>query len=613
MKFVLEEPDEVQLELADAPPKEPVGQAPRHVPDTPAQPPQINTASAAPPAPQQPAAQPEQIPDFGAPTIKVDDDIRPSKRRRRGSKKRSNNVIVQVIAGGLGVICVFGLLFWGLSSMKAPAIEVAVKNNTPPANDPSQTTSPVSNGVIDGGKSRGEMLLDAIPGSGNPITLKYVPAGTSMVIHLHPSRFWGATADATALRQSLEPLSTWAGTRIEEIALAPPEEVDELLISLMLGALGEEPRYVAVIRYKTGRQKSALIKTMQGVRSDQYARPVYMAGDRAYLIGDEVDQEQRPLVVVSAPVDYAEELPEAIVAPGLAGRAIEAMLSTTDRSRLFTLVGLQNDLKVHGPALIPEDTLPLVRQFAEAIGDQTDSFQFNLQMSGDEFFTQLVLQPSSFANKSQYARKVHGQLEAIPQSLATLRSQLDPPEVGKHQVIEQMPTFFEAWLTSSIHDTLGSQVIYVSRLPAIAAPNIALASVLTWKESIWAAEHPQTAVAQANTPKAPTLPDKVIDRLKLPIDIEFSRTPLQEAFAYIAEESKVKIEIDGDALKFSGYTKNMPQIMTLGKAPATTAIQKIISQYDAMCVVVEEDKSRMLVTTKSFAKDQGLTPTDLNQ
>jgi hypothetical protein len=107
------------------------------------------------------------------------------------------------------------------------------------------------------------------------------------------------------------------------------------------------------------------------------------------------------------------------------------------------------------------------------------------------------------------------------------------------------------------------------------------------------------------------LPATIAERLKKKIDVDFRRTPLQEAFAYIGDEIKVTFDIDGDALKLSGYTKNMPQEFKMDQAPATQALQEILKKYDKMCLVVDEQKKIALITTFPVAEQQGLKPYSL--
>ena len=92
-------------------------------------------------------------------------------------------------------------------------------------------------------------------------------------------------------------------------------------------------------------------------------------------------------------------------------------------------------------------------------------------------------------------------------------------------------------------------------------------------------------------------------------DLEFSRKPLQEVFAYMGDKTKVTIVIDGDALKSDGYTKNMPQTFSLGNCPATKGILTILTAptQEKLCLVVNDAKMEALITTITAATDQKLT------
>ena len=107
-------------------------------------------------------------------------------------------------------------------------------------------------------------------------------------------------------------------------------------------------------------------------------------------------------------------------------------------------------------------------------------------------------------------------------------------------------------------------------------------------------------------PEAPTvvkLASTVLERLKTEFEIEFSRKPLADAFSYLGEETQVEFVIDGDALKMAGYTKNMPQTFSLGKAPGTKGIYTILTwpMQEKLCLVIDDAKMQALITTTAAA------------
>ena len=65
-----------------------------------------------------------------------------------------------------------------------------------------------------------------------------------------------------------------------------------------------------------------------------------------------------------------------------------------------------------------------------------------------------------------------------------------------------------------------------------------------------------------------------------------------------------------EALKAAGFTKNMPQTMTLGKVTGLEAIAAIMKKYEKekvpMVLVIDEGKKLALITTKDFAEKDSL-------
>jgi hypothetical protein len=194
---------------------------------------------------------------------------------------------------------------------------------------------------------------------------------------------------------------------------------------------------------------------------------------------------------------------------------------------------------------------------------------------------------------------------------------MDPRHAGARQLIGRLPAMMEAVRQSTVATTGERRVQFTSLLPAKAAPNLALASLLAWDESRRIPAASAQAPVGAAGPTA-TRPTTVAERLKLPVEAEFRRMPLRDAMAYICGEIDVELSIDGDALKDAGYTQNMPQEFNLGKVPADVAIGRIVGQYTGdgkeelrMVVIIDESTGTVHVSTKKFADLQQLTPLSL--
>lgn len=141
-------------------------------------------------------------------------------------------------------------------------------------------------------------------------------------------------------------------------------------------------------------------------------------------------------------------------------------------------------------------------------------------------------------------------------------------------------------------------------LPAKAAPNLALGTLLTWDEVRRGGGPSTTAVAAAAIKT-----EKVAVRLKKEILAEFSRMPLEQAVKYIGEETGVDFTVDGEALRQTGYTRNMPQTMSLGKVPASRALKEMlsVSNQKDLAVYVDEAAGTAVMSTRPALKQQGKT------
>ncbi len=108
-------------------------------------------------------------------------------------------------------------------------------------------------------------------------------------------------------------------------------------------------------------------------------------------------------------------------------------------------------------------------------------------------------------------------------------------------------------------------------LPERAGPNLALGTLLTWNQTTLA-DYGQKSRAPTNSGDEPKLPDKIADRLKKKITVDYRRTPLQDAIASIAEDTGVKIKLDGPGMKLAGVTQNETQTFQMEDVPASDVL-----------------------------------------
>ncbi len=114
------------------------------------------------------------------------------------------------------------------------------------------------------------------------------------------------------------------------------------------------------------------------------------------------------------------------------------------------------------------------------------------------------------------------------------------------------------------------------------------------------------------------LPDKVIDRLKVPVTAKFT-LPLEVAFQELFAAVDVKCVVDGVALKSSGITKNEVQKLSQENKPLHKVIQAILERsdrkqtYPDLVLCIDEEKQLVTLTTRADAAFKKLTPVDFEQ
>ena len=593
--FVLQEPEEVQLELADPEPAA-VGKAAHWVPDGRA------AATAARPVAGRPQANGAASAGSVIPNMPVlDANEGAASRLKDLQKKNAKRRNAGLVIGAVVALAVGGVTFYAM-------------NYAPRKPTPAQEQN-ADLGHVDLPPQFGEDDLTAdqkfaaggSPTKGKPIELQYIPFGTQVVINIRPAELWAKESLGEELRFCLTPLAKLLEVKFEELFKFKPEQIAEAQICLIPGTQGTLPEVAAVIHLVEEAKKSQLV-TEFGQRIDDFDYPVYMSGERAYLIAD-----QKTLAV--GPRSQASEMVAAIMGRNPASDGIDELLPMTDRDRHITVVFVPRAIRLHSPWWFPENLKPFALKGCDWFGDEVESVAWSFHLGEKTFYSDMILRNVTGVSSPSLEREIRGKLNKLPHELLDTVRMMEPREVGKRKVIGRLPKMTEVFALSSILSHGPRHVQMITPLSDRAAPNLALGTLLAWDESTRTDFTKERVTRPSDEPK---LPDLIADRLKMKIDIEFNRTPLQDAVAFIAGEIKTTIDIDGDALKGGGFTKNMPQNFKGDKMTALEAIAKILEKYQApdkpgqtMVIVVDEAKKRILFSTQGFCEQQKLTPYDV--
>jgi hypothetical protein len=238
--FVLEEPAEVQLELAEP---EPAGVG-KWIPEN------HTTVAASRPAPARPQPAPVApapiaiaplIPDLGS-------DDGAATRLRKMKKKNAQRQMVGRAVGVAIALAIGGVAYVALSSMpqkpEAGAGLVAERPAEPAAAVAPLSTAkdiPVDNPFL----ARGN------PTKGPKIELQYIPFGTQVVLNIRPAELWEKESLGEELRYCLPPLAKLLEAKFEEWFKLKPDQIEARCGCRGSSRDGSEEEPVARIRRTT--------------------------------------------------------------------------------------------------------------------------------------------------------------------------------------------------------------------------------------------------------------------------------------------------------------------------------------------------------------------------
>lgn len=593
-----EEEDEVELQLAGSPdPAQPaVGVGARWVPDNAAAPPTPVPApggSQLPAPPQQPAGTPAAPvfetapqPSGGLQLAAEDQGGAAQLKAIRQKAARRRNL---AIAFGILTACALGGAIYAARDFSRSAKEQAARDAAPKrdeetasAKEELEKTTAIANA--------------ASPTSGEKLRLNALPMGAQMLINLRPAELWAEGTKTEEVRYCLGPLGVWAGEQIRSLTNREPAEIEQMIIAVIPGEVGEPADTAAVFQLKEEAKKSQLLLEFGGDRSDEFGYPVYLGDERSYLIKD-------LKTIAVCPTALAQEMAQSVEIANPQNDGVDAMIHQSDADRHLTVIFNPRSMARHRDTIFPEVTWKMIDRFTEFFNDEEiETVLWSFHFDDRKFFSEILMRNRGIIKEHLLHREMQKKLRQAPYDIWHMVEKMNPTVIGHRKIIGRFPAMTQVFAKSTIGGKGSRFAQLVTSIDERAAPNLALGALLTWDEST------RTDFSKAAPVKpiqsGPKLPDLIADRLKTKVEVEFNRTPLQEAFAFIAEECKTGVDIDGDALKDKGYTKNMAQTFSLNKT-GMDAIKAILDRYESMCVVIQEDKKQFLITTESFAAKNG--------
>jgi phage FluMu protein Com len=516
-------------------------------------------------------------------------------KRKKKSSLVSNLVVLIMFlaAGGAGY-------FYYTNYMQNQQTNLAEDNTSTP-----QTTAANDAEVVvfqrEKRKNAYQELQELNPTQGPGISLQLLPAGVRMLIHLRPAEIFGDDDRWAEIRACLGPLMPWVETNIKNYCFFTPDKIESVLFGIVLGPRGSIPDVACVVHLKEEIKLREFLDQTQSIPQFNIGDDVYVTGRTAFLVQD-------PKTIAFCPNDLIQDVIDFRGKEPISTEGLKVLSPQINQSRHIMIAFENEDLLQHLETLFAENTRPFVKSMLEWIGDDVETTLYSVQVD-EPFYAELLVRNTTITKPVQVEQQLQEHLAKLPQELVTLTRKMRPRQKGYQQLIGRLPAMMEVFTmcTESAHDSRA--VRFLTLLPAKAAPNLATASLLSWDESTrtnFAAADIQMATKDES---GKNLPKGIAARMNTKIDVEFSRTPLQDAFDYIANEVEIKVEIDGDALKSGAYTKNMPQTFSKQQATVAEICQEIVKKYnqtEVMCISIDEKTDTLHVLTVSAAKARGM-------
>jgi len=438
------------------------------------------------------------------------------------------------------------------------------------------------------------------PTEGKPISLKMVPLGARLVVHLRPAEIWSTSDEAEEFRACLGPLVPAFEARLAELALFRPQDLESVLLSFI--PISREDFAVAVVaRTVADIKRSDLIQRFNGELIDLPV-PHYVGPDRVWLIAD-------TRTFASAPKDMKETFLDSAKGALDASEGLETLLARSDAARHFTFLGEVEDLRNGITTLVPPTAQPLLRSVVDLLGDdsETVTWSFHLGDLEDEgnFFSEVHVRNRSTRSPAKLAKDLEKRLAAVPGQLLDLVYKTRPETVGHTKLVGRFPAMAKVVERSLRPATGGRMVSFTLELPGRAAPNLAAGGLLTWDY----ANRPSFGGAPRTGPGSGTGGENqtIAQRLQKPINVEFRQEFLFNALEFISEEIGVKIRTDGPGIERVGVTKNMRQDLRYENTPAAVILHEMLVtrlKDRELCLWIDEAKGEAVVTSQVVATEQ---------
>jgi len=387
-------------------------------------------------------------------------------------------------------------------------------------------------------------LLWVSPTAGPSLSLRYVPLGTQLLLHLRPADLL-AHAEGKKIRAALGPWGEQAIAKIEELTGAQLDEIRTLLVCIHPEESGELGCTLRCEMLEAWDDRRLAKRLPQSSEVTQGGQSYFFANDRACFL----PQGDVGKTLVSCPLASAMELIEAGTDPPPLARDLERLLQLSDQQRDLTLVFPTKFLQTSGSNLLQAGAKDLYWAMQELLAEDAAAVAWSVHW-GDDFFLELQSTIEFGRRPRAFAAAVRKRMSEVPDTFVktVLAKPLHP--YGQ-KVIERLPEMLrQVSLAARSGEEKGVSTMRCY-LPLPAGHNLLMAAELTLNTR--AAVSREVDVAGRVLGPQPTT---VAAKLQKITSLSFTKETFERALEILSEDLGVAIKLRGSDLQLEGITKN---------------------------------------------------------
>ncbi len=472
----------------------------------------------------------------------------------RGPRKRrrSSLFVGGALIAGLVVLAGFLFLRGGDGNLTEASVQNLVTSEKVP-----ETTLPEE--TVDDGQ-----MLWISPTAGTPISLRYVPLGTQLLLHVRVADLL-SHSEGEKVIAALGPWGLQALGAIEALIGARADEIETCLLCLhpnKSGELGVTLRCELVEAWEEN-----LGERFPGSKQSNYGnQPLFALEKRSWFLP--VSEEGK--TIVACPLADAEELIESGSERPPLARDLERLVRQSDQQRDVTLLFPTKFFRTSGRELLQGSADQLQAALHELVAEDAAAVLLSANW-GEDFFLELQSTVALRKRPHPFGLAVKRRIAESPAAF-TKAVLSDPLPAYGEKIMARLP----AMLREVSEYTRSGEVegISVMRcyLPLSAGHNLLMAAELTLNTRIPAG---QTLASQASPVAQPTT---LAAKLRQTTTLSFPKESLERALEMLSEDLNISIELRGSDLQLEGITKNQSLGVDFQDRPAEEILLAVLKE-----------------------------------